>query len=152
MSDSPSLFPNDGAGGGSRRRAPSSGSIVTRNAAVPVAPAFGVRVRDAATNTYSEHIVDIVTGPLGFTVIHARVSVEDTIPLELPTGTENDDIIHKSDAAERNGGIVSIDVTDETQFFIGPHGNPIRLYGDDGVEAAREFLARGEPAVPPPPL
>ncbi|MGI8546883.1 MAG: hypothetical protein ACR2M1_06040 [Gemmatimonadaceae bacterium] len=154
MSDSMSLFPNDSSPSGRPERTALHASRVARNAEASIpanpAPAFGVRIRDAATNIYAEHIINIVTGALGFTVIHARVPFESTLPLNLPTGTPNDDIINESDSAERNGGIVSIDVTDETQFFIGSYSNPIRLYGEDGVAAVRDFLDRTATEAPPP--
>ena len=137
------LFPTDDGAHFTARR----NSSVTPGAPVP-APAFGVRVRDAASNAYSEHIIDVVTGPLGYTTVHARIPFESTVPLQLPMGTENDDLIRASDEAEARGGVVSIDVTDETVFFIGSPSNPVRLYGADGVAAAREFLERQD-ALPP---
>lgn len=157
MSDSMSLFPNDAGGQNSEQAALRPSSAVptgtgarSRKSAESHTAGFGIRVRDAATNTYAEDIIDVVTGPLGLTVIHARIPVEHTLPLQIPTGTPNDDIIFASDVAERNGGVISIDVTDETAFFIGPYSNPIRLYGEDGVAAAREILARQSSTVSPP--
>lgn len=103
----------------------------------------GVRVRDPQTEMHAEDIIDINTGPLGLTVVHARVPIERTAPLQIALGTPNDDIIFDSDAAElRGGGVLSIDVTDQTTFEFGPRTNPLRLRGADGIEAALDHLAR----------
>ena len=107
----------------------------------PCAPSrVSVGVREPALNICADDIIDIVTGPLGFTLIQARIPPELTVPLQLPVEGRNDDIVVASDRAERDGGIVSIEVTDSTQFFFGPASNPIRLSGADGLSAASDVL------------
>ena len=107
----------------------------------PLAPSrVAVGVRDPESNICADDIIDIVTGPLGVTLIQVRIPPEQTVPLQLPVEGRNDDIIVASDGAERDGGIVSIEVTDSTQFFLGPASNPICLSGADGLSAARDAL------------
>lgn len=134
------------------RLSSSAPDATNRGASTQDRSGFGVRVRDSATNTYAEHIINnVITARRGFTVIYAGVPLESTTPLQIATGTPNDDIIHESDAAERKGGVVSIDVTDETQFFIRPYRSPVRLYLEDSVAAARDFLECRATEVPPVP-